>query len=91
MSWSPELWIGEFRPWPDSVYVMRGKTNESVRYVPEYFSAITRENVELRDLCKWLLNPYRLGAVSGEGIDRHWCRETYDGGIDRLRKLGLQV
>ena len=35
MSWSPDLFIGEFRPWPDSVYVVRGKTDETRRYVPE--------------------------------------------------------
>ena len=35
MSWSPELYIGEFRPWPDSVHVVRGKTEETMRYFPE--------------------------------------------------------
>lgn len=35
MSWSPELFIGELRPWPDSVHVVRGKTDEIRRYVPE--------------------------------------------------------
>ena len=35
MSWSPELFIGEMRPWPDSVHVVRGKTGETVRYFPE--------------------------------------------------------
>ena len=35
MSWSPEVFIGEFRPWPDSVHVVRGRTGETVRYMPE--------------------------------------------------------
>lgn len=35
MSWSPDLFIGEFRPWPDTVHVVRGKTDEMRRYVPE--------------------------------------------------------
>lgn len=35
MSWSPELPIGEFRPWPDTVHVVRGRTGEMLRYVPE--------------------------------------------------------
>ena len=49
------------------------------------------ENAKLRDLCEWLLNPYRLGAVTGEGVDRQWCRETYDGGSYRLRELRVEV
>lgn len=35
MSWSPDLFIGELRPWPDSVYVVRSRTVETRRYVPE--------------------------------------------------------
>lgn len=35
MSWSPDLFIGELRPWPDTVHVVRGKTDETRRYVPE--------------------------------------------------------
>lgn len=35
MSWSPDLFIGESRPWPDTVHVVRGKTDEMRRYVPE--------------------------------------------------------
>lgn len=47
------------------------------------------ESAELRELCEWLLEPYRLGAVTGEGVDKRWCRETYDGGSYRLRELGV--
>ena len=49
------------------------------------------ENAKLRELCEWLLNPYRHGAVTGEGGDKQWCRETYDGGTYRLRELGTEV
>ena len=35
MSWSIEQHIGELRPWPESVRVVRGKAKESRRYVPE--------------------------------------------------------
>ena len=49
------------------------------------------ENAKLRELCEWLLTPYRLGAVTGEGVDRQWCRETYDGGSYRLRELGVDA
>ena len=52
---------------------------------------LKEENAKLRDLCEWLLNPYRLGAVTGEGVDKRWCRETYDGGSYRLRELGIEV
>lgn len=33
--WSPSVYMGEMRPWPDSVHVVRGKTDETRRYVPE--------------------------------------------------------
>ena len=49
------------------------------------------ESAKLRELCEWLLTPYRLGAVTGEGVDRQWCRETYDGGSYRLRELGVDA
>ena len=52
---------------------------------------VKAENAKLRELCEWLLTPYRLGAVTGEGVDRQWCRETYDGGSYRLRELGIEV
>lgn len=28
MSWSPDLFIGEFRPWPDTVHVVRDMWRE---------------------------------------------------------------
>ena len=35
MSWTPDLIIGELRPWPDAVRVRRGNTDETMLYVPE--------------------------------------------------------
>lgn len=35
MSWQPEVFIGELRPWPDSVLVTKGASDERKRYVPE--------------------------------------------------------
>lgn len=32
MSWTPEVHIGELRPWPDSVKVVRGNGGEAMRY-----------------------------------------------------------
>lgn len=32
MSWTPEVCIGELRPWPDSVRVVRGNSGEAMRY-----------------------------------------------------------
>ena len=32
MSWTPDLIIGELRPWPDAVKVVRGNTGESMLY-----------------------------------------------------------
>lgn len=34
MSWVPEIHIGDMRPWPEAVQVVRGETNETRRYVP---------------------------------------------------------
>ncbi len=81
MSWSPELYIGEFRPWPDTVHVVRGKTDETRRYVPEDFSAMSRENVELRKLVQelyesaWLEYPSAFETVF----------------LGRIRELGIEV
>ena len=66
----------EYRPYAD----VRTSEERSIRQHEE----INR----LRNLCEWLLEPYRLGAVTGEGVDREWCRETYDKATQRLRKLG---
>lgn len=67
MSWSPDLFIGELRPWPDTVHVVRGKTDEMRRYVPEEMlfherdghdeqfelaRSLQAENAELRELVR---------------------------------------
>lgn len=59
MGWSPHLCIGEFRPWPESIYVTRDKTDETRRYVPEKYGSAMQclqalENSTLRDLVKEL-------------------------------------
>lgn len=91
MSWSPELCIGEFRPWPDSVHVTRYKTDETRRYVPEKYSSAMQclaslENVKLRELVKEchellqdLLTGYSLDPFTVEVMEQ------------RMRELGIEV
>ena len=81
MSWSPDLFIGEFRPWPDSVHVVRGRTDETLRYVPEDFSAISRENIELRELVRDFY-PFALGHAA-----KPWLAVRRD----RMHELGVDV
>ena len=89
MSWSPDLFIGEFRPWPDTVHVVRGKTEETRRYVSEDFSAISRENAKLRELVRFIMHQ------CNDGNPR--CNECigWNGGecvaLQRMRKLGIEV
>ena len=35
MSWSPDMFIGKKRPWPDEVHVVKGNYEVIRRYVPE--------------------------------------------------------
>lgn len=51
MSWSPDLYIGEMRPWPDSVHVMRGSSGEARRYVPERKDAQEALERRIDELC----------------------------------------
>lgn len=79
MSWYPDLYIGELRPWPDAVYVWRGKTGESKRYLPDDFCALARENNELRELVREMVlnmggcalhgNPLRLREFGSRAIE----------------------
>lgn len=46
--------IGGLRPWPDSVHVVRGKTDETRRYVPEMTCRMERVEDEERILHGWL-------------------------------------
>lgn len=71
---------------------MSGEDKDALLYLADVrIDELEAENDELRKLCEWLLTPYRLGAVTGEGVDRQWCRETYDGGSYRLRELGVDA
>ena len=45
MSWSPDLFIGELRPWPDSVRVVRGETDETQLYGPEQTCHLVKEHI----------------------------------------------
>lgn len=86
MSWSPDIFIGEFRPWPDSVYVVRGKSDETRRYVPEDFSAISRENVELRELVRHLRECTRHNVCAACEYAGDACDFDHD-----MRELGIEV
>ena len=63
----------------------------AVSAAKERMAELQAENAKLKALCEWLLEPYRLGAITGEGVDKQWCRETYDGGSYRLHELGKEV
>lgn len=78
MSWYPDLHIGELRPWPDAVYVWRGNTGESQRYLPDDFCALARENNELRELVREL---YEDQCIDGD----QWKYRN------RMRELGVEV
>lgn len=78
MSWYPDLYIGELRPWPDAVYVWRGKTGESKRYLPDDFCALARENNELRELVR------ELYEDQCDECDEWKYR-------DRMHELGIEV
>lgn len=51
MSWSPDLYIGELRPWPDSVHVVRGNSGEARRYTPERKDAQEALCARIDELC----------------------------------------
>ena len=53
MSWSTDLHIGELRPWPDSVHVVRDNTEETRSYFPERTATrIVRTYDGLTGICK---------------------------------------
>lgn len=43
----------------------------------------------LHSLAEGVLDAVRLGAVTGEGIDRTWCRELYDRYSAELAEIGF--
>ena len=86
MSWSPDLFIGEFRPWPDTVHVVRDKTDEIRRYVPEKYSSAMQclaslENFKLRELVKEL---YETAYPEYPSMFEKLFSE-------RIRELGIEV
>ena len=83
--------IEELRSMAESVGLAMPQATTLMMEAADTIDHLDAKNAKLRDLCEWLLNPYRLGAVTGEGVDRQWCRETYDGGSYRLRELGGEV
>lgn len=62
--------------------------NASLRGAVEGFA---EQNAKLRKELKDVLSLLRLGARSGEGISREWCRERLDYYSDRMRDLGIEV
>lgn len=89
MSWSPELFIGGMRPWPDAVHVVRSQTDEMRRYVPE------GENERLRELVREMFKGLRCPTnATNEGCPpcRFYDREECECSIDlRMRELGIEV
>ena len=104
MSWSPDLFIGELRPWPDMVHVVRGKTEETRRYVPEEMlfherdghdeqferaRSLQAENAKLRELVHFIMHQ------CNDGNPR--CDECigWNGGecvaLQRMREMGVEV
>lgn len=67
MSWSPELYIGGLRPWPDTVHVVRSQTDEMCRYTPERTCHI------LEDEDTGMLTCSECGAVQPEDFTAYYC------------------
>ena len=92
MSWYPDLHIGELRPWPDAVYVWRGQTGESQRYLPDDFCALARENNELRterdtyrDLVGMMDHPDLNVQLSADNTKlRELVRDMWRGAMGRM-------
>ena len=72
MSWSPELYIGSMRPWPDSVQVIRSQTDESRWYVLEEVCvphgeweriSQTQEAREMHCICGHYLGTDKRGSI----------------------------
>lgn len=71
MSWSPDLYIGELRPWPDTVHVVRGKTEETRRYVPERTCRDVADTPQYGYKTRFECSEcgYEYSAVGGFGCD----------------------
>lgn len=86
MSWSYKLCIGNLRPWPEAVYVIRDRTDETRRYVPEKFNSameclLSLENHTLRELVCEL---YETAYLEYPSMFEKLFSE-------RIRELGIEV
>lgn len=86
MSWSPDLYIGEMRPWPESVTVRRG--NESKAYVPldSAFVSYDEERDILSVVSKHIPNEVRVTKIDQRERDVYTAR-VYTFVPERLRKV----
>lgn len=78
MSWSPDLYIGEMRPWPESVTVRRG--NESKAYVPlgETLATYDGERDILFVVSEYMPHEVRVTKPDARGRDVYTARvHTY--------------
>ena len=88
-----DVYIGEFRPWPESVCVIRDMTSEIRRYVPEELGTralldgvkLMGENRRLADLVADMLVTVR--AAGRLGVDVGKVQEYGR----RARELGIEV
>ena len=90
MSWSPHLYIGEFRPWPESIYVTRDKTDETRRYVLEKYDSAMQclqslENSTLRELVR---DMWRGAMQRMDYAERYAFTDEF---VDRIRALEVDV
>ena len=66
MNWSPEISISEEHSWPRAVYVVRGRTSETKRYIPEKtcHTVIDDTGILLCSAC---------GAVQPDDYTNYYC------------------
>lgn len=64
MSWTAEVRMGELRPWPDAVRVVRGNTDDTQVYVPER----TAKRVRVPYQSHVAIGHYECGAC-GETVE----------------------
>ena len=94
MSWTPDLHIGELRPWPDAVRVVRGNTGETMLYtvtpLPHFWTGDGTLHMEPRKLPERIdvtLPDERGREVHSARVRRYvperTCNaESYDDGVD---------
>ena len=96
-----DVYIGEMRPWPDTVNVIRGKTDETRRYMSEELGTralldgaeLMGENRRLRESNDKMRELLEDMAVCACGRYCYGCPHQYDG-CDRdqkLREFGIEV